>query len=350
MRKRVLAFLSFVGASLWLYFWEFLRSIFYERAEHVLGPILSSHSDVLLGALVQYGPPVVLVVIGLILFVWSGRRSSDAPTPADTVGRTNKAATDSGPLQINVGESGPFTDVPKRNLYGFTKRFKIEVRNIDRSKTASNCKIQITKIEPESGYRGPWILKEGFALPAGDQIYIPIAQYKQAEKPETYNCADTFIKLCTEGKAPSLQIETENAITIRATALDSSFSEVQCKLWVDEAGQLRIKNARAPSSKDRLDEIGRLRTKETQLRNTPVRTQAEFEKWKSDFDALREEIARNIQQGISIAEAERFKTVGNLRVVAVGFNREHSKLVAIATRDLDHIDDLISAYSHKGLT
>ena len=65
------------------------------------------------------------------------------------------------PLKITVGDEREFEDVPKGNLYSFTRRLKFELKNDDPSKTATDCKVQITKIFPDPGYRGPWVLAQG---------------------------------------------------------------------------------------------------------------------------------------------------------------------------------------------
>ena len=133
--------------------------------------------------------------------------------------------------------------MPKGGPYGQTRRFKIELRNVDKSKAVSGCKVQITKILPFSGYRGPWIVAENVVLAAGDQTYLPIVQYAEARDKKKYDCADTMIEVCCRGKAPLLQIEEENVLTIRATALDVPFYEIQCAVWVDQSGKLRLRKS-----------------------------------------------------------------------------------------------------------
>jgi hypothetical protein len=78
-------------------------------------------------------------------------------------------------------------------------------------------------------------------LAAGDQTYLPIVQYGEALDKKKYDCADTMIEVCCTGKAPLLQIEEENILTIRATAHDVPFHEIQCAVWVDRSGKLRIR-------------------------------------------------------------------------------------------------------------
>lgn len=95
-----------------------------------------------------------------------------------------------------------------------------------------------------------------------------------------------------------------------------------------------------------IDEIAALRTQETELRNRAVRDPAAYAQWKADLVALRAEIHDRIAQGISRAEAETFHTIGNLRHAgAGGVNDEHNLLLAVATRDLDHLADLIHGHT-----
>lgn len=98
-----------------------------------------------------------------------------------------------------------------------------------------------------------------------------------------------------------------------------------------------------------VDEIAALRTQETELRNRPVRDAAAYEEWKAELVALRAEIHDRIAKGLSRAEAETFQTIGNLRHTGKGgLNDEHNLLLAVATRDLDHLAELIHGYARFG--
>jgi hypothetical protein len=98
-----------------------------------------------------------------------------------------------------------------------------------------------------------------------------------------------------------------------------------------------------------IDEIAVLRTKETELRNRAVRDAAAYEQWKAELVALRAEIHDKIATGISRAEAETFHTIGNLRHAGKGgISDEHNLLLAVATRDLDHLAELIHGYTRFG--
>ena len=95
-----------------------------------------------------------------------------------------------------------------------------------------------------------------------------------------------------------------------------------------------------------IDEIAVLRTQETELRNRVVRDPAAYEQWKAELVALRAEIHDRIAEGISRAEAETFHTIGNLRYAGNGgISDEHNLLIAVATRDLDHLADLIHGHT-----
>src|SRR5436309_7076077 len=69
MLKRWLALGSFVGSSLWIYFWEWIRSQVYERAQHMLAPYFHWLT---LDELGRYGPPAIFIMVGLFLF-WRTR-------------------------------------------------------------------------------------------------------------------------------------------------------------------------------------------------------------------------------------------------------------------------------------
>jgi hypothetical protein len=95
-----------------------------------------------------------------------------------------------------------------------------------------------------------------------------------------------------------------------------------------------------------IDEIATLRTQETELRNRVVRDPASYAQWKAELVALRAEIHEKIERGISRAEAETYHTIGNLKHTGQGgINDEHNLLLAVATRDLDHLADLIHGHT-----
>ena len=106
---------------------------------------------------------------------------------------------------------------------------------------------------------------------------------------------------------------------------------------------------RAGAMQAHLDEIAALRSKESELKSRAIRDNDGYVKWKAELVALRSEIHRKIERGISRAEAETFHTVGNLHHKAAGgLGDEHNLLLAVAARDLDHLAELIHGYARFG--
>jgi hypothetical protein len=105
---------------------------------------------------------------------------------------------------------------------------------------------------------------------------------------------------------------------------------------------------RAHITKTVIDEIAVLRTQETELRNRVVRDPAAYEQWKAELVALRSEIHKKLER-ISRAEAETYHTIGNLKHTGQGgIHEEHNLLLAVATRDLDHLADFIHGHTRFG--
>ena len=148
-------------------------------------------------------------------------------------------------LHIDVGENGQFVSHKSNGLYKTKKTLKFELSNVDKSMTIFNCKVEITKIEPDFGY-GSWILRENFMLAAGERIYIPIARYSEAYNPKKSDYHDDVIEICMPEntpylKVPLLQTEVTNKLTIRATGINIPFCEVQCELSILD-GRMHIKS------------------------------------------------------------------------------------------------------------
>jgi hypothetical protein len=94
-----------------------------------------------------------------------------------------------------------------------------------------------------------------------------------------------------------------------------------------------------------IDAIAAMRTTETELRNRVVRDPASYQEWKAELVDLRSAIHKTLAR-LSRAEAETFHTIGNLKHGAHGgINDEHNLLLAVATRDIDHLAELIHGYT-----
>jgi hypothetical protein len=78
MVRRLLGLGSFVVPALWIYFWEWIRSQIYERAQHMLAPYFDWVTP---EAAAKYLPPLLFVSAGLWLF-WSTRPEATPKTAA----------------------------------------------------------------------------------------------------------------------------------------------------------------------------------------------------------------------------------------------------------------------------
>jgi hypothetical protein len=144
----------------------------------------------------------------------------------------------SNPLHIEVGEHGPFFSTKGKGLHKSARQFNIKIENVHERRPVTGCKVSLLKIEPHE-YTGPWVLKEGFSLAAGDHIFIPLVVYGEAREPK-YRSGDSFMVICVPEPSPKPSAHSTHVLTLKATSLDTAPCEFRCKLWVDEAGRLRI--------------------------------------------------------------------------------------------------------------
>ncbi|SNT49710.1 protein of unknown function [Tardiphaga sp. OK246] len=156
-------------------------------------------------------------------------------------------------IRLIVGEGRSFFDVPKHSLYAMTRRFSLRVENTNPSKSLSQCRVQILAVTPDSGHQYPRILKTDFTLAAGDHVSIPIVSYGEAREPAKFNCADSVIALEGADRQAALQIDQATRISIRATALDAAYVDLDVYVWVDQRGHLRIAESAPPK-----ESVGRL--------------------------------------------------------------------------------------------
>lgn len=145
-----------------------------------------------------------------------------------------------GQLQIEVGESGGFFETEQAgSLYTHTRVLKLRISNSDPRRPLTGCTVQIMSIVPHE-YDGPWILKEGFSLTAGDHDFIPLARYIEPDDIKKSPYGGTFFEILAVKNQPKPPSASAHVLTIRATALESPFFEMKCKLWVDNDGRLRV--------------------------------------------------------------------------------------------------------------
>ena len=164
--------------------------------------------------------------------LWTSRAALDHNWP------TQQAR---GPLLLEIGEGGGFFQTGRagNSLQTHTRTLKIRIANTDPNRSLNECKLQIMDIEPQE-YEGPWILKEGFSLAAGDHEFIPLATYKEPDDIKKSPYGGSFFEILTKANRPLPPSNRSHVLTLRATALGSPFCELKCTLWIDDTGRLRI--------------------------------------------------------------------------------------------------------------
>jgi hypothetical protein len=117
MVRRLLGLGSFVIPALWIYFWEWIRSQLYERAQHMLAPYFEWVTP---DTAAKYLPPLLFVMAGLWLF-WSTRPESRTIKPAAKLpdpNPTGRSPSIRAPIiKIGVGASKLSQAAPWLELY-----------------------------------------------------------------------------------------------------------------------------------------------------------------------------------------------------------------------------------------
>lgn len=149
-------------------------------------------------------------------------------------------------IQLTIGESEPYL-ATSGSVYGTKRTLKLMIENKSRDRSLSGGRVQIVSIAPKTEYDGPWELRSGMQLAPGDHTLVPLVSYGEAREPTKYDCADTFMTLGTKDGRPYLSVGPEYTITIRTTAMETPWVEIECKLWKDGDGKLRIRESASKS-------------------------------------------------------------------------------------------------------
>ena len=180
---------------------------------------------------------------------------SDMDTLIDHIRGSKAPISPPRTLVLAIGEEDRFVTRKSDGLYKTKRTLHIRLSNNGPSKAITNCKIQITSIEPEFPV-GAWVLKENFVVNAGDDVYLPLARYSEPSTKSGYH--DSVIEVCLpEGKStPQRLIEAaeRHRLIIRATGMDTPFVELRCEIWIDEKGQLRVRDVGGKADKIALRE------------------------------------------------------------------------------------------------
>jgi hypothetical protein len=171
MRKRFFCLLCFGAAVGWNWFWEFIRSLFYEQGSRLLTPVFASITT---GDLLRWGPTVGLSLLGFYLF-WKTR-----PRGNDGVDSPKLAVMDApNPLQIVFGTDRNFETKRASGLYQMAHTFSVAVKNADSARFLSNFKLYLDISNEGNGVPTTYLLVDTFTLNAPEERFIPIVSYDE---------------------------------------------------------------------------------------------------------------------------------------------------------------------------
>ncbi len=69
MRKSIFLFVPFFVGAVWHWFWEFIRSVFYERGSHMMAPVIDTITP---DQIIHWGPTIAFPLLGFWL-IWKTR-------------------------------------------------------------------------------------------------------------------------------------------------------------------------------------------------------------------------------------------------------------------------------------
>ncbi len=234
--------LSLFGAAAWLLFWEFVRSLFYERGSRLLTPFIDSITG---DQFLRWGPSVGLALLGLWLFFKTGQNinqdGNDEPVERHSLIRN--------PLQIIFGNGGYFETKRTSGFYKLSHTFSIAVKNEGPARFLSNCKLYLDIADRNNGMQRSYLLVDAFTLNASEERYVQIINF---DEPATVSQHS--------GDAIQLLVPTSSAynvgvgwpwqmplgaytFTLRATSKETSPCEVACRAWVDDEKKLHFEKA-----------------------------------------------------------------------------------------------------------
>jgi hypothetical protein len=165
-------------------------------------------------------------------------------------------------LKILSGESPPLAErrFIRPDIYRAKRTLFLRMENIDPQDTVTDIKVEVLSIEPQTEYpgRAPWVLEEGFSLPAGRHKLIPFARFGEAEESNNYSAtaferSDTDFQILSKDvtKSPILSRDDRHTFLIRATGVGTAPRDYRCDIWVDRPdGRLRIADAIPQSSRN----------------------------------------------------------------------------------------------------
>ncbi len=153
------------------------------------------------------------------------------------------------PLDIVVGIGRAFESKRANGLYKTTHTFSIAVKNRDRERFLSNCKLFLDIPDQKDGSLRSYLLVDTFTLNASEERLVQIVSY---DEPATMSqhAGDSIHLHIPIGVGygvgygwPWQMPVGAYSVTLRATSKESAPCEIVCKIWVDDEAKLHLEKA-----------------------------------------------------------------------------------------------------------
>lgn len=211
--------------------------------------VIPSTSEHCVPAFPDWGPTaiggvaVIFIGLGVIdLLRWFNRPREDRNQ--STI-QTRRVAQETPSIELNYGEEGSFERVTKADFSRLERTLLVEFKNPHPDIAITNCKLEVTSIEPFAGYRRPLVVKENFNLAGGDHVFLPLLSYGESRNSKEITADTVVALLAPKGGDPwflaALPHDVETVLTLRATAVGAAFCEEKIVVWVGAGTRLRIR-------------------------------------------------------------------------------------------------------------
>ena len=141
-------------------------------------------------------------------------------------------------LEIIFGSGRDYEKTKNHNMYANMVSTFVGIRNVG-GKLASTCKVTYSIAGDLTTY-----FLDSFSLNAGDERHVQIASWLEPISTAAGRMSNSgFIQLLGTtkgGNPPRLEVEKENVLHLKVTSADCPPAECLCRLYVNEAGKLRM--------------------------------------------------------------------------------------------------------------
>jgi hypothetical protein len=152
-------------------------------------------------------------------------------------------------MDIIVGTGSAFESKQASGLYKTKHTFAVAIKNSDRERFLSNCKLFLDIPDQKDGSPKSYLLVDSFTLNASEERYVPIVSY---DEPATVSrhAGDSIHLHIPVGAGydvgygwPWQMPVGAYLFTLRVTSKEAAPREAVCKVWVDDEGKLRFGKA-----------------------------------------------------------------------------------------------------------